>query len=93
MVRRFLIIVFALTFAACAATLVQPKLSSAEATRLGASKARSDGYDLRQYARPLVTYVPDEKLWWVNYRRKNAKYTQFSIRIDDKTKKPTLVLP
>jgi len=90
MVTRFLVMILAL--AACATTAIQPKLSSAEAIRIADAKARTR-YDLRQYARPLVHYVPDEKLWWVNYRRNNAKYSEFSIRIDDKTKKPTLVLP
>jgi hypothetical protein len=32
-------------------------------------------------------------MWWVDYRKKSAKCTEFSIQVEDKTKKAWLVLP
>lgn len=92
MIRRLFLAFAACVLLGCAASAVRPSLDAAQAVRIADAKARTR-YELAQYERPLVAYVPAEKLWWVNYRRLNAKYTTFSIRIDDKTKKPTLVLP
>ena len=89
-----LIMLVMLVLLGCATNSGRPLLSVEEATRIGDLKARSAGYDLKQYHRPpLVNYDARDDLWWVNYRRKNAKYTEFSIQIEDKTKKAWVVVP
>lgn len=74
----------------------RPSLRIADAISIAGKKARSEGYDLRQYQAPLVRYKSAKSStgsWWVNYRRKNQAYTEFSIQIDDKTKKASIFLP
>ena len=83
----------AFALAACAATPARPSLSKAEAIRVANVKAQSEGYDLRRYQCGPVNYEAREEAWWVNYRRTTEKYTEFSIYIDDRSKKAWLVLP
>ena len=64
-----------------------------EATRIANLKASSEGYDLKMYEQPLVKYNRREDSWWVNYRKKGARYTEFSIEIENKTGRSSLVLP
>jgi hypothetical protein len=71
-------------------------LGIAEAIRIAATKARSEGYDVSRYEAPLVRYKSTDDAtgsWWVNYRRKNHRYTEFSIQVEDRTKKASLFLP
>jgi hypothetical protein len=92
--KRTLVMLLMLVFLGCATNSGPPLLSVAEATRIGDLKARSAGYDLNQYCRPpLVNYDARDNSWWVNYRRKSGKFTEFSIQIEDKTKKAWVVVP
>jgi|GEM_PF-3386302 len=90
---RRLLLVFLFVLMGCAAPSGGLMLNPAEATRLADSKAQSSGYDLRQYDRAPAAYDTSDKSWWVNYRRKTEKYTQFSVHVEDKSKKTWLVLP
>jgi hypothetical protein len=92
--KHTLVMLLVLVLLGCVTNSSGPLLSVAEATRIGDLKARSAGYDLNQYHRPpLISYDARDDSWWVNYRRKNARYTEFSIQIEDKTKKAWVVVP
>ncbi len=88
-----LLVVFMFALLSCASASAGPSLTRSDATRIANAKAKSAGYNLRIYHCGRVNYVAAEDIWWVNYRQKNAKYTEFSIRVEDKTKKAWLVLP
>ena len=92
--KRTLVMLLMLVFLGCVTNSGRPFLSVAEVTRISDLKARSAGYDLNHYHRPpLVNYDARDDSWWVNYRRKNGRYTEFSIQIEDKTKKAWVVVP
>jgi hypothetical protein len=88
-------IVFAIVFGfvAIGAMAAQPSLTKGGVIRIADTKAKSTGHDLRHYQRWPIHYERGEGLWWVNYRRDSGKYTEFSIQVEDKSKKAWLVLP
>jgi|SRR5215475_10601072 len=85
MARLLMAGIFALFL--CASALAGPHLTRSQAIRIVDTKAKSSGDDLRDYHCGPVNHEASEDAWWVNYRQKHAKYTQFSIRVEDKTKK------
>jgi len=92
MVTRLLIVsTFALL--SCAVAFARPSLTREQAIRIADAKARASGYNLHTYVCGPVNYQAPEDAWWVNYRKKSAKYTEFSIQVEDKTRKAWLVLP
>lgn len=90
-VKQSLSFLVVLALFRCAITPPRLSLTSAEATRIADAKARSQGFDLWVYHHSVATYEVTDKSWWVNYRRKTAKFTDFSIRVDDKTKQAWFV--
>jgi hypothetical protein len=91
MVKRILVVLLAVPLFGCATTPPQLSLTSAEATRIADAKAKSTGHDPRLYLHAMATYDTTDKSWWVNYRRKTAKFTHFSVRVEDKTKQAWFV--
>ena len=90
---RNLIVLATFGLAACTPTRTGPSLSKTEAIRIANVKAESEGYDLRRYQWGPISYEARDNAWWVNYRRKTEKYTEFSVHIEDKSKESWLVLP
>ena len=88
-------LVFAIMFGVIAIGVMaaQPSLTKGEVIRIADAKAKSTGCDLRNYQRWPINYEEREDTWWVNYRRKTGKYTEFTIQVEDKSKKAWLVLP
>jgi hypothetical protein len=78
-------------FVACASQ-PRPVLTSSEATRLADIKARTTGHDLQDYERAPANYDESDGSWWTSYRPKGAKYVEFNIRVDNKTREAWLVL-
>ena len=76
----------------CTASFASPSLTREQAIRIAAAKMKASGYNLHSYVHDPVNY-DSENSWWVNYRKKSVKYTEFSIRVDDKTHKAFFVVP
>lgn len=68
------------------------RLTPAEATRLADIKARSAGYDPKDYKRELAIYDESDESWWTSYVPKGAKRVEFNVRVDSKTRESWLVL-
>ena len=90
---RNLVLAILLVLIASGAMAGQPWLRKSEAIRIANIKAKSTGHDLRRYQCGPVNYEEREDVWWVNYRAKNGRYTEFTIQVEDKSKKAWLALP
>jgi len=82
-------------FTSSAVASAPPRLTTAEVIGLADANARTQGYDLGEYQRPQVNYVPADDIWSVVYQ-KFIKSTgeigeHFSVKVEDKTKKTSIV--
>jgi hypothetical protein len=74
-----------------------PRLAAAEVVELADAEARAKGYDLSAYERPQLQYAEADNTWSVVYAQKNDANgigeagKQFSVNIEDKTKKTSVV--
>ena len=73
------------------------KLTSAEVIGLADAEARTQGYDLGEYERPLTHYSAENGNWSVSYDPKSidpngmgASAKHLSVTVEDKTKKISL---
>ena len=72
----------------------EAKLSQAEVIRLANAAAQKDGRDLTKYEapEPHYEYLRKDDTWVIFYMRKiPAPGSDFSVRIQDKTKKVEVV--
>jgi hypothetical protein len=73
-----------------------PRLSATEVIDLADAEARTQGYDLGEYQRPQAHYAATDGTWSVSYGQKYVDGmgevgTPFSVTVDDKTKKTSVV--
>jgi hypothetical protein len=76
-----------------------PSLTNAEAIDLADAAARTHGFNLDEFERPHVQYAPDENIWSISYDQQRVNGMSgmtetgkhFSVNIEDKTKKASLV--
>lgn len=89
----FCILVMGLS-ASCANSKSSPQLSEALAVRAADKEVlRVMKIDLRQFARPTAKYFDGEKCWYVSYRRDSRKYAEFTVKVNDRTKKAIISMP
>jgi hypothetical protein len=73
----------------------RPQLTTAQVIGLADENARTQGYDLREYQRPQVNYLPAEDIWSVVYQKSIDSTGEigkhFSVKVEDKTKKTSIV--
>ena len=73
-----------------------PSLSATEVIDLADAEARTQGYDLGEYQRPQAHYTATDGTWSVSYAQKYVDGmgevgTPFSVTVEDKTKKISIV--
>jgi hypothetical protein len=73
----------------------RPRLTTAEVIGLADANARTQGYNLDEYQRPQVNYVPADDIWSVVYQKSIESMGEigkhFSVNVEDKTKKTSIV--
>lgn len=83
----------ALLLIGCAAkSTSSPRLTAHDATALADAKAKAEGYDLKSYYRKPATYDSLDNSWWTNYIPRGEKYAEFSVQVENSTRKAWLVL-
>jgi len=90
MLARWSLILLALL--SCANQIGALALTSVEATRMADAKVRSGGKDLRKYNHAPAHYETMDHSWWVDYVRRGQRDTEFSVRVDDKTRESFFVV-
>jgi hypothetical protein len=89
--RVFTLSLFAMCVA-CEIAAPRGGLSRAEALRLADAKARSYRADIIDYTHSEPRYDTLDSSWWISYRQPGARYADFSVRVDPKTKEAFVVL-
>jgi hypothetical protein len=74
----------------------RPRLTTAEVIGLADAEARTQGYDLGEYQRPQVNYIPADDAWLVFYDQTDVGGVgeigkHISVSVEDKTKKTSVV--
>jgi hypothetical protein len=99
MIKRANIVAIMVALVGCAdSSIAGPRLSSEQAARLADAKAQTLGWGGSQLQHSAPTYDVKDDSWWVSYERKHVKrgdlsVRNFTIQVEDKTKKTWLVLP
>jgi hypothetical protein len=87
-------IMFTTMLCACAMTAMRPHLSRAAVLKIADAEVRRVlHYDLRQFERPGAQYFDDKHSWYVNYRHEKAKFAEFSVQVDDRTRRAAVSMP
>jgi hypothetical protein len=76
------------------ASASRSRLTTPEVIGLADSAARANGYDLSKYQNPQSQYNLAADMWSVSYEKKsgaNEGTKRFSVRIDDKSERTTIV--
>jgi hypothetical protein len=80
----------------CVTAVDQPRLSRQTALRIAAGSIADvlESYHPPATFQPAeATYYADERMWYVPYRRVGQRYADFSVRVDDRTRKATVEMP
>ena len=80
----------------CATAADKPRLSRQTALRLADERVADvlrPRYAPRSFQPPDANYAADKRVWYVAYRRIGQRYADFTVEVDDQTRRASVLMP